>query len=220
MASRADFRRLDSPQPEEGVKKGGGDAKRMSGVGPGDALGSNPVLADTLDEDPAVSPLASDGVSWDGPTLCSPGYSPPYTNSAKWASPSITATISSPQVPTPAYSSNRVSPHAAAATPLSTQPSAPLLPAKPAYIPAKYGSVSPFGHYSVMVGYRPLYTLDEMQGVPERALRTRGGEWDLHARSRALERGSGRVVSTEGARVEEAAEMGIIPVGLRASGLK
>ena len=75
---------------------------------------------------------------------------------------------------------------------------------------------SPHGHYRAVVGYRPLYTLDEMQCVPERALRTRGGEWDLHARSRELEGRSGRVVSTENPRVKEASETGIIPVGFQA----
>lgn len=213
MASRADFRRLDSPPVAE-IEKGSEKGKRMSLVGPADALGSNPVLASTLDEDAAASPLASDGVSWDGPTLCSPGYSPPYTNSAKWASPSITATISSPQVPIPAYSPQRVSPPAASATASSTNYT-PLLPAEPIDIPAMHSSVSPSGQYGAVVGYRPLYTLDELEWGPTRALRTRGGEWDLHARSRELESGGKRTVSTEGSRVKEAAETGIIPVGFR-----
>lgn len=212
MTSRADFRRLDSPPVAE-VEKGIEKEKRMSGVGPADALGSNPVLASTLEEDAAVSPLTSDGVSWDGPTLCSPGYSPPYTDSAKWASPSITATISSPQVPTPAYSPHRVSPHAAPATPSSTN-HAPLLLAKRTDIPAKHGSVYPSGHYDAVVGYRPLYTLDELEWEPTRALRTRGGEWDLHARSRELESGGRRTVSAEGPRAKEVVWYGRHPRGL------
>lgn len=218
MASRADFRRLGSPPVAE-VENGGEDEKRMSGVRPADALGSNSVLESTLDEDAAVSPLESDGGSWDGPTLCSPGYSPPYTNSAKWASPSITATISSPQVPTPAYSPQRISPHASA-TPSSRTSHIPVLHSRPIDIPAKHCSVSPYGHYRAVVGYRPLYTLDEMQCVPERALRTRGGEWDLHARSRALDCGGGRVVSTEGPRPGRTAEAGTIPVGFPTSGIR
>lgn len=185
VASRVDFRRLHIA--DTGVI---GDEKRRSGVQPGDALGSNPVLAKTLEGiTPPGSPHAGTEISWNGQTLCSASQSPPRTGSVKWASPSI----SSPRTPAPAYSPHRASPYTLpSATPSSTRSAAPLLPSKTIYTPPKYGSVSPPSSYrSAESGYGALYPPGEIWEGPTRALRTQRGTWDL----RSLEEGRGGSVT-------------------------
>ena len=174
LASRVDFRRLHK-------ESAAADEKRLSaGVKPSDALGSNPVLSETLDgETPAVSPL-TDEASLNGQTLCSQTHSPPYTGSIKWASPAVP----SPRTPAPAYSPQRVSPYTLpSATPSSTRSAAPLLSTRAMYTPPKYGSASPSSYHSAESAYRPLYPLGEIWEGPTRSLRTQKGRWDLHARS-------------------------------------
>lgn len=185
MASRVDFRRLHMADARVI-----GNEKRLSGVQPGDALGSNPVLGRTLEESAAAaSPHADTESSWNGQTLCSANQSPPCAGSIKWESPAVP----SPRTPAPAYSPHRTSPYTLpSATPSSTRSAAPLLPAKTVYTPPKYGSVSPPSSYrSAGSGYGALCPPEEIWEGPTRALRTQRGTWDL----RSLEEGRGGSVT-------------------------
>ncbi|SPN97647.1 uncharacterized protein DNG_01160 [Cephalotrichum gorgonifer] len=214
MASRVDFRRLHGHDRDWEVGEGGGEIggeeKRAPwGVQPGDALGSNPVLASTLPGYiPAGSgsspPTQSNAPGWDGPTEGphSRSTNPPYVTNANTISPNATTAAPSPRVPAPAYSPQRgVSPYTptpatppsatpSAASPSieapsSTKSSAPLLPARQTFLPMQYGSVSPSSHHSAESGDRPRYS-PGYQGwetpAPTKTLRTQRGRWDLHAR--------------------------------------